>query len=327
MGMTRPLALAVLALMAVSGCAAQEPVKPRAFDAVSTAVPAGWHEELCPGDGFTVRLVVPDEFRWSHHEGRACGWPGREFDSGLSVVVGPTDTLAHYRKKYLDPYESDDGDDAVNHIAYDDGVTVLGDEDGERLDWYSFDDGAPSDERALQGAGVRVTWSTPAGGDKRREDLQTLLDSIAVLPGEHDQCRRGGIVARYELPEVVEGVESAGGTCRFSLRDAVAPEQHAELVLAPNRTLEQYAAEVRGQRGTRNVRLEKNAAELAGKRVDRLSWQVVRTDPGPNDDTVGAWRIEVVGDERVRVEWGATPKAWDEERATVQRFLASVRLP
>lgn len=320
-------ALALLLLLPVAACGiSQEPERPRAFDAVSADVPDGWHTELCPGAGFTVRVAVPPPGnRWGSLTDDGCGW--RYQDTSLGVSVAEPTSLEAYREKYLDPYEDGGGDDSVERIELTEDVPVFGDQEGDQLDWYSFSDGSPTENRILQAAGVRVHWSTPAGQDKRHDDLQTVLDSIEVLPGERHQCRRGEKTVSYELPDALETVDSFGGKCHAYFPDATSLERHAEVVVAPTRSLEQYAAELRRSPGVRDVRIEEDAVELAGERVDRLTWRFVRTRESQNYEPAGTWLLEAVGDERVRVEWGATPREWDEERATVQRFIGSVRLP
>lgn len=331
-------ALPVVLLLALTGCggpAGPAPAKP--FAPVVDAVPAGFHEQLCPaigkdGRGLTIRYVVPESevSRWVSDRG--CGATDNQgWSMGVSFAGGRS--LDEYRRKYLDPFVGGGGDDDVERVELTRDVPGFGGLTGDRLDWWAFSDGSPHSSRLVQAGGVNAQWATPDGKPRRLEDLRTVLDSVAVLQGSHALCARttkaGRVVARFDVPlPQTESIDLADGRCHLYLQPGrQSLLRYAEVTVAPGGSLSEQATRLRVRRGVSAVRLEKGVATLSGKRVDRLTWLVTRKRPNANYEPAGTWRFVRIGDARLQATWGATPAQWNEERATVQRFFASVRLP
>lgn len=183
-------------LVAASGCTpedggpgAPEPslVGLQAFPAAAEGVPSGYREVRCPDRrrgaiGLVVRLVVPAGFAASHREADTCTFSlPNEPGHAISVLLEPDDSLAAWRRTYLDPYVAEDGDDAVGQITYRDDAPGFDGATGEELRWYSFNDGSPQRSVALLAAGVRLTWSIPDGDDLPATALEAVRRSVAVL--------------------------------------------------------------------------------------------------------------------------------------------------
>lgn len=290
------------------------PDRLHAFAAVRSAVPAGWHEEVCSVAGYTVRFGVPPSRQNGQQTAHACLWDSGY--GGLSVGLRPPDSLATEERR-LRHNEDSGGDESVSRIRLRDDVPAFGHQRGRRLDWYCFCDGAPKTDHDVEAAGLRVSWSTPVdahhrAGDATEADFQRFLDSISVRRGERDQCRRGRQVVSYVLPAMVDSVDSLQGTCHVYLLHGLTSEDYVEVVVGPGRTPARLAAWLRGRPRVSHLHLERSAVSLAGRRVDRVTW------------LAGHRRMTAVGDERVRISWAATAGQWEAERAAVRRFLASV---
>lgn len=183
-------------LVAVAGCTHEDgapgapepsPVGLHAFPAAAEGVPSGYREVRCPDRrrgavGLVVRLVVPTGFASSHREADTCTFTlPTEPGHAISVRLEPDESLARWRRTYLDPYVSEDGDDAVGQISYREDAPGFGGTAGEELRWYSYNDGSPERSVALLAAGVRLTWSIPDGEELPAAAIDAVRRSVAVL--------------------------------------------------------------------------------------------------------------------------------------------------
>lgn len=183
-------------LVAATGCTGEDgarrdadpsPVSLHAFPAAAEGVPSGYREVHCPdrrrgASGLTVRLVLPTGFTSSHREADTCTFTSPA-DPGhaVSVRLEPDESLAGWRRTYLDPYVSEDGDDAVGAITYRDDAPGFDGATAEELRWYSYNDGSPERSVALLAAGVRLTWSVPDGEELPAAAIGVVRRSVAVL--------------------------------------------------------------------------------------------------------------------------------------------------
>lgn len=189
---SRAAAMIVL-LSATSACGSgSAPVTtdpPAPFAASSTSTPDGFTAAECPavvgGEPVTLKLVVPDGFVSASADpsnqspdGR-CSWQTSE-ERSLSVEVGEKKSLADLRDE-LKQYEDIGGDDEVKDVDYDAPADTFGDQEGERLSWWSYSDGVPADCVHVQADGIRLFWQNPDDIDQRLDDLDVVLDSVELV--------------------------------------------------------------------------------------------------------------------------------------------------
>ena len=189
---SRAAAMIVL-LSATSACGSgSAPVTtdpPTPFAASSTSTPNGFTAAECPavigGEPVTLELVVPDGFVSASADpsnqdpdGR-CSWQTSE-ERFLSVEVGEKKSLADLRDE-LEQYEDIGGDDEVKDVDYDAPADTFGDQEGERLSWWSYSDGVPADCVHVQADGVRLFWQNPDDLDQRLDDLDVVLASVELV--------------------------------------------------------------------------------------------------------------------------------------------------
>ena len=332
----------LLVVAAATGCSHEDGargpsapalVAPHPFPAASAEVAAGHREVLCPdlrggGSGLTVRLVVAREVTSSRREGNGCAFTlGPDLRRTISVQIGPDESLARWRETYLDPYVSDDGDDAVGDITYRDDAPGLDGRSAEELRWYSFSDGSPTRVVALLAAGVRLSWSVPDGDPLPATALDVVRRSVAVVGGTRASCPdRGGSGHRsltFAPPKDVGWVEGEAGRCRIYFDGSLTTLEGGEVDPAPS-GIDALAARVRRDPEATGIRLERGVATISGERADRLSWEVVRAEETENYEPAGTWRIVVVESASARVRWGATPAWWRDHGAVFDRLVASV---
>lgn len=186
----RSRAISIILIAATSGCGAG-PVTtdaPTPFAAAAGSEPAGFTAAECPavvgGKSVTLRLAVPDGFTSTSADPSnpspvgLCSWRTSE-DRFLSVEVGEKESLADLRDE-LRQYEDIGGDDEVKDIDYDAATDTFGDLEGERLSWWSYSDGMPTDCVHVQANGIRVFWQNPDDIDQRLDDLDVVLDSVEL---------------------------------------------------------------------------------------------------------------------------------------------------
>ncbi|MGH3351856.1 MAG: hypothetical protein ACRDPS_14405 [Nocardioides sp.] len=187
------LSATLILIAATSACGAEEPPvttgTPTPFSAASTSVPAGFTAAECPatvrGKPATLKLVVPTGFA-SESTGSSedtpdgqCTWRGSE-DLFFSVEVGEKESLEDMSED-LKEYEDIGGDDEVKDVTYDAPTDAFGDLEGERLSWWTYSDGSPADCVHVQAGGIRLFWENPEGTDQRLDDLDVVLDSVALV--------------------------------------------------------------------------------------------------------------------------------------------------
>lgn len=306
---------------------------PHPFSAASPGVPAGYREVRCPdlrrhGTGLTVRLVVPDQVTGFRHEDNTCTFTlSPEARGVLAVQLGPDESLARWRRAHLDPYVSDQGDDAVGEIAYRDDADGLDGATAEELRWYSYDDGSPQRVISLLGTGVRLTWSVADGAAPPTADLDRVRRSVAVVEGTRSTCPGGGGIDGRTLtftPPVDLGrVERDDRRCRIHVDGSLTTLEGGEIDPAPS-AIDALAARLRRDPEVTGVRLVRGATTIGGEPADRLSWVVVRTEETENYEPAGTWRIVVVQSAHARVRWGATPAWWRTHRARFEELVDSV---
>lgn len=162
---------------------------PTPFSASSTSTPEGFTAAECPGavDGKRVilKLDVPKEFEAESigpsdqtPDGQ-CTWRTSE-ERFLSVEIGEKESLADLNDE-LKEYEDIGGDDEVKDVTYDAPTDTFGDLEGERLNWWSYSDGVPTDCVHVQANGIRVFWQNPDDIDQWLDDLDIVLDSIELI--------------------------------------------------------------------------------------------------------------------------------------------------
>lgn len=337
MSLSSPL-LAVPLLLLLGACAGTSPEgaapapvpAPTAFPAVSPGVPAGYRLEQCPdlrvqeGSGLTLRLVVPDAYRWSTTEGAGCSFQTQD-ERAFSLTLAPAQSLADFRDTYVTPFDRDDGDDGVSGVAYAAEVPVLGGRSGEMLAYEMFNDGLPLSTRIVQADGVRLSWSVAAGdSDAQADVLATVIGSLAVVEDDLATCSSRGLTVRYlpPLPQT-ETIDSSPGDCYLYLRPRESLQRHAEVRVSPATSLTDLAARLERDTTVSDVVLERGAAHLDGAPADRLTWVVTLTTSrfgsGP-----GTWRTVAVGTTQARMTWVATPEQWDRDEAAYDAFVDSL---
>jgi hypothetical protein len=328
----------LLGLTACSGTdrppgAEPAPAPAHPFPAESADVPAGFREVLCPdlrgeGTGLTVRLVVPVATTGGQQTGRACSF-GHGFVRGVGVELAPPKTLAAFRKKSLDPFEDIGGDDEVSDIRYRSDVPGLGGQPAEELSWRVYNDGLPFWEVAIQSAGVRLSWSVPDEKPRLLEAFDVVRRSVEVREGTTSLCPSWGPADGPQLtftpPKDIGWVEREGDHCRIYVDGAPTVLEYGAVDPSPP-PLERLAARVRRDPEVTRVRLDRNAGRIDGRRADRLSWTVVRTEETESYEPPGTWRIVVLQSAVARVEWGGTPQWWRTHRSTYDDLVASVRV-
>ncbi len=308
------------------------PVPLHPFPAESADVPAGFREVLCPdlrgeGTGLTVRLVVPLATTGGQQGGRACSF-SHGYVGGVGVEIEPPTTLAAFRRKSLDPFEDTGGDDDVSDIHYRSGVPGLGGQPAEELRWRVYNDGLPFREVAIQSAGVRLSLSVPDEKPRRLDALEVIRRSLEVREATTSLCPSWGPAEGPQLtftpPKDVGWVEREGDHCRIYVEGAPTVLEHGAVDPTPP-PLERLAARVRRDPEATRVRLVRNAGRIDGRRADRLTWTVVRTEETETYEPPGTWRIVVLQSRAARVEWGGTPQWWRTHRSTYDDLVASVR--
>ncbi|OIJ25480.1 hypothetical protein [Nocardioides luteus] len=181
----------IVLLAATSGCGAG-PVTtdaPTPFAAAAESAPAGFTAAECPavvaGKPVTLKLVVPKGFVSASADpsnqspdGR-CSWRTPE-ERFLSVEVGEKESLADLNDE-LKQYKDIGGDDEVKDVTYDASTDTFGDQEGERLSWWSYSDGLPADCVHVQANGIRLFWQNPDDIDQRLDDLEVVLDSVELV--------------------------------------------------------------------------------------------------------------------------------------------------
>jgi len=303
---------------------------PTAFPAVSPGVPDGYRLEQCPdlrgqdGSGLTLRLVVPDAYRWSTTEGAGCSFQSQD-ERAFSVTSAPEQSLADFRDTYVTPYEREYGDDGVSDVTYAADVPLLGDRSGELLAYEAFNDGTPLSTRVLQSDGVRLSWRVAAGdADAQAGALSTITDSLAVVEDDRATCSGRDLTVRYlpPLPQT-ETIDAAEGRCHLSLRPRESLQRYAEVRVSPGTSLADLATRLERDTTVSDVVLDRGAARLDGAPADRLTWIVTLTKPRSGSGP-GTWRTVAVGTTEVRMTWAATPVQWDVEQAAYDVFLSSL---
>jgi len=303
-------------------------IVPRPFEPTSAKVPRGFREALCPiwrgpAHGLTVRLVVPVGTQAGAMSGEGCSFTTGAV-RGVSVTVAPRGTLAQWRKKELDPVAGVHGDDEVGHISYRADVPGVDDHRGERLTWWSYDDGLPFWQTALQSDGINLGRST------RHRPTDSVLDTVRRSVGVRRRVRMScpfwGSVTRVSFtpPAEQETVQREGGRCQVSFDGSPTVLQSASVEPDPA-PLRALAQRVRRNPQVSHVRLERGVARIAARPADRLTWTVVRTKETKHYEPAGTWRIVVTQNDLARVRWGQTPPWWQEHRRAYDALVASVR--
>jgi len=162
---------------------------PKPFSASSTSTPEGFTAAECPGivggKRVVLKLDVPKEFEpestgpSDQTPGGQCTWRTSE-ERFFSVEIGEKESLADMNDE-LKEFEDSGGDDDVKDVTYDAPTDTFGDLEGERLSWWSYSDGTPSDCVHVQANGIRVFWQNPDDLDQRLDDLDVVLDSIELI--------------------------------------------------------------------------------------------------------------------------------------------------
>ena len=164
----------------LGGCGAssgspQKPARPRVVNTeVTLTAPAGHYVAQCwfreggqrPPRGRVVAVVVPDELVLGRHTSRQCVLSSRSspWSHVLGITVGPDETLAQFRTRYVEPYEAEGGDDAVADVTGDEEATIFDGRVGQTLAFDSFSDGEQRHQVLAQFEDVRLTWSVPSDG-------------------------------------------------------------------------------------------------------------------------------------------------------------------
>lgn len=326
--------LAVLVL-AVAGCsddgpgqAAAPPPEPATpFDAAAPP-PAGWQVSQCSdlrsrsSSGLATRFAVPPSFAWLYRDGPTCEL-GEGFSRELFVTLEPATTLAETKEQDVDPYTAPgQGDGQLGEVSYAADVPVFGTRTGERLDYYCFCDGQELDYRMLQASGVRVTWISPHGRSRHADELTAVTDTMALLRSSRSTCSARGLhrAASYAPPiPQTESIDSSGDGCHLYLQPGRSSlHRYAEVVPEPRHTVDRLAAALRHDRRASDVRVTRDAAELDGRRADRLSWHY--------RDSGRTWRGVTLASPALQVTWSATQRQWRQEADVVRRFVGSVHL-
>lgn len=187
------LTATLILIAATSACGAEDPPvttgTPKPFSAASTSVPEGFAAAECPatvrGKPVTLKLVVPAGFASEstgpseHTPDGQCTWRGPE-DLFFSVEVGEKESLEDLSEEMRE-YEDIGGDDEVKDVTYDAPTETFGDLEGERLTWWTYSDGSPADCVRVQAGGIRLFWQNPDDTDQRLDDLDVVLDSVALM--------------------------------------------------------------------------------------------------------------------------------------------------
>jgi hypothetical protein len=306
---------------------------PQPFPAASADVPAGFREVLCPdlrrdGTGLTVRLVVPVATTGGQQSEDGCSFSHGSVRS-VGVQIGPERTLAAFRAQELDPFEDIGGDDEVSDITYRGDAPGLDGKAAEELTWRVYNDGLPYWEAAIQVAGVRLSWTVPDDKPRRLDSFDVVRRSVAVLHGTGSLCPSWGAADRPSLtfspPKEAGWVERDGDRCRIYREGAPTLLEYGAVDPTPG-DLDTLAARVRRDPEVVRVRLRRDAGRIDGEPADLLTWVVVRTEETESYEPPGTWRIVALQSASARVEWGATPQWWHDDRSTYDDLVASVRI-
>ncbi|GAA4700622.1 hypothetical protein GCM10023349_16860 [Nocardioides conyzicola] len=314
--------------------AAQHAEPPAPFRAATTEAPPGYVLAQCSdlrrqdkNSGLAVRFLVPPGYHATDRDGASCGF-GAGFGTEFYVGFDPRTTLKSDKETTVDPFEDEGGDDSVSDISYVADTPVYGRHRGERLDYYCYCDGQDLDERSVQARGVRLSWTTPHGQQRRHEAAYDVVTaSMALVRSDRSTCRSRGRTTLFRPPiPQTESIDNYSAACHLYLRPGRnALQRYAELELRPRTTLAERAAVLRQRKHVAGVRYEPGAATLGGQPADRLVWVMVREKPGQYGEPAGRWRAVTVGTADAWATWTAPPSRWRTESKDAQRFFDSIR--
>ena len=150
---------------------------------------------------------------------------------------------------------------------------------------------------------------------------------MALVRSDRSTCRSRGRTTLFRPPiPQTESIGSYSSRCHVYLRPGRnALQRYAEVELRPRTTLAGRAAILRQRKHVEGVRYEPGAATLGGRPADRLTWVMVREEPGQYGEPAGRWRAVAVGTADARATWTAHPRQWRTEAEEAQRFFDSVR--
>ena len=299
---------------------------PEPFRPATRVVPHGFTFTPCSdlrrpdrSSGLAVRVSVPPGYAAASRGGAGCDFTGPGFGRDLSLSIGPLETLEAVKKREVDPFEDEGGDDSVSDIAYAADVPVFGRHRGERLTYYCYCDGQDLDVWTVQARGVRLGWTTPHRKGPDAATSRAVRRSVGLVHSDRSTCRARGLTVTFRPPiPQTESIDSYRDRCHLYLRPGRASLlRYAEIEPRPSLTLAERADRLRSRRSVTDVRYEPGS--------DRLTWLTVRRKPGEFQAPTGTWRAVTVDTGDVWVTWSARPSQWRTEADDARRLVASVR--